>query len=164
MGISTLTRVCVDKITNDSDNYIVEPRLRYFLILNGIVFALVLLYVRSRRKKQAKNSAIQNLGVGAGGSINTDYHKQTKGTNKDYEEIVSSLKEEEDDEPDSERSVNVVFTWNGHDWDAYEVLGVAAGSSKSEVTEAYREALNRVDKKSQKFIEKAYRSICQKVG
>ena len=58
----------------------------------------------------------------------------------------------------------VIFTWNGHDWDAYEVLRVPTGSSLDDVTKAYDQALTQVDSQSQEFIKKAYRCILQKVS
>lgn len=38
------------------------------------------------------------------------------------------------------RDLNVFFNWNGHTWDAYEVLGVPAGSSREAVIEAFHAA------------------------
>lgn len=35
------------------------------------------------------------------------------------------------------KSLNVMFNYNGHSWDAYEVLGLPAGSSFEEVQAAY---------------------------
>ena len=58
-----------------------------------------------------------------------------------------------------ERPLNVVFNYNGHSWDAYEVLGLPAGSSLEKVEAAYREGLNRVDAGSKPFIEAAHQAI-----
>ncbi|KYG64568.1 hypothetical protein AZI85_03930 [Bdellovibrio bacteriovorus] len=60
------------------------------------------------------------------------------------------------------KSLNVMFNYNGHTWDAYEVLGVPAGASIKLVTEAYQVALRRCDKESMEFIETAYRAILNK--
>lgn len=60
------------------------------------------------------------------------------------------------------KSLNVMFNYNGHSWDAYEVLGVPAGASLKTVTEAYNNALRRCDKESVEFLETAYRSIMNK--
>lgn len=35
------------------------------------------------------------------------------------------------------RQLNVFFNWNGHTWDAYEVLGVPAGASRETVVQAF---------------------------
>ena len=55
--------------------------------------------------------------------------------------------------------LNVIFNYNGHAWDAYEVLGVPAGSQLREVTAAYQEALKKTDTASHPFLETAYKSI-----
>lgn len=57
------------------------------------------------------------------------------------------------------RSLNVIFNYNGHSWDAYEVLGIPAGSPIDKVNEAYQSCLNLVDKESRVFVDTAYQSI-----
>lgn len=63
------------------------------------------------------------------------------------------------DERVVERSLNVVFNYNGHSWDAYEVLGLPAGSGRDRVREALAANLAKVDLSSRGFIEAAYRAI-----
>lgn len=61
------------------------------------------------------------------------------------------------------KSLNVMFIYNGHSWDAYEVLGVPAGASIPIVTEAYQTALRRcTGPESAEFLETAYRAILNK--
>lgn len=55
--------------------------------------------------------------------------------------------------------LNVMFNYNGHSWDAYEVLGVPAGASLRIVTEAYQVAVQRSAKESMEFLETAYSAI-----
>lgn len=62
----------------------------------------------------------------------------------------------------SERSLNVLFMYNGHSWDAYEVLGVPAGARHEQVEAAYRHALNTCQPQSREFFEAAYVAITQK--
>lgn len=57
------------------------------------------------------------------------------------------------------KNLNVMFNYNGHSWDAYEVLGVPAGASIKTVTEAFQTALRRSDKDSMEFLETAYKAI-----
>lgn len=141
-----------------------EPRIKYFLILNAIIFSLIILYVRFFNKKNEQDMAQENLSPdGFSGRVNIDYHKQTQGTHKDYKNF-SLLSKDDSDPVTVKQNLNVIFTWNGHDWDAYEVLGIPSGSSIGEVKDAYEKALLRVDEKSQEFIKKAYGSICQKVS
>lgn len=58
-----------------------------------------------------------------------------------------------------EKSLNVMFNYNGHCWDAYEVLGVPAGANIKMVTEAYHDSIRRCEKESVEFLETAYRAI-----
>lgn len=58
-----------------------------------------------------------------------------------------------------ERPLNVVFNYNGHSWDAYEVLGLPAGSSPEKVEEAFANSMKRVEPASRPFLEAAHRAI-----
>jgi preprotein translocase subunit Sec63 len=58
-----------------------------------------------------------------------------------------------------EKSLNAVFNWNGHSWDAYEILGVPAGSSAEAVDQAFREACTKADAESLPFLEAARAAI-----
>lgn len=58
-----------------------------------------------------------------------------------------------------ERPLNVVFNYNGHSWDAYEVLGLPAGSSPEKVAHAFEASMKSIDKASQPFLEAAYAAI-----
>jgi hypothetical protein len=57
------------------------------------------------------------------------------------------------------RPLNVHFNYNGHSWDAYEVLGLPAGSSLEKVEAAYEESVARVDVGSRPFMDAAYKAI-----
>lgn len=57
------------------------------------------------------------------------------------------------------RPLNVHFNYNGHSWDAFEVLGLPAGSSLEKVEAAYKESIARVDVGSRPFMEAAYKAI-----
>lgn len=58
-----------------------------------------------------------------------------------------------------ERSLNVFFQWNGHTWDAYETLGIPAGSSPDAVAKAYQRAVAQGDSDSVPFFKAAYEAI-----
>lgn len=57
------------------------------------------------------------------------------------------------------KNLNCLFMYNGHDWDAYQVLGVAAGSPLPLVTEAYQDMIKKADPSSYEFLESAYKAI-----
>ncbi len=53
----------------------------------------------------------------------------------------------------------MIFNFNGESWDAYEVLGLPAGSSLESVERAFEESLQRVDNGARPFMEAAYFAI-----
>jgi hypothetical protein len=55
--------------------------------------------------------------------------------------------------------LNIHFSYNGHDFDAYEVLGVPAGTSLEKVEIAYRTALEKAESSSREFLDAAFRAI-----
>ncbi len=61
------------------------------------------------------------------------------------------------------KSLNQFFNYNGHTWDAYEVLGVPGGSSLEKVTAAYQKSLKSTSKESHEFLETAYKSILHRI-
>lgn len=58
-----------------------------------------------------------------------------------------------------ERPLNVIFNFNGESWDAYEVLGLPAGSSLESVERAFQESMQRVDGGAKPFMQAAYSAI-----
>lgn len=59
---------------------------------------------------------------------------------------------------DREKSLNILFMYNGHTFDAYEVLGVPAGASFEMVQKFYNEAVSR-NGQDKEFLEAAYFAI-----
>lgn len=76
--------------------------------------------------------------------------------------LTQAVRQHPDLQGTKQKNLNVMFIYNGHSWDAYEVLGVPAGASLKLVTEAYQTALRRSDKESVEFLETAYRAILNK--
>lgn len=58
-----------------------------------------------------------------------------------------------------EKSLNVFFNWNGHTWDAYEVLDVPAGASLDTVYKAFERAKARADRETLPFLSAAYEAV-----
>lgn len=56
-------------------------------------------------------------------------------------------------------SLNVMFNYNGHTFDAYEVLNVPAGSTLDEAKAAYNRSLGNVDPASKAFYQAALEAI-----
>lgn len=57
------------------------------------------------------------------------------------------------------KNLNCFFMYNGHDWDAYQVLGVEAGSPLPVITQAYQDLIKKSDPNSFEFFEAAYKAI-----
>lgn len=58
-----------------------------------------------------------------------------------------------------EKCLNILFNYNGHSWDAHEVLGIPAGASKAMVDEAYHREMARASESGRDFIDSAYQAI-----
>ena len=57
------------------------------------------------------------------------------------------------------KNLNVIFMFNGHSFDAYEVFGLPAGSGLPAIEEAYIKALTSNASDSREFIEAAYQAL-----
>lgn len=63
----------------------------------------------------------------------------------------------------SERSLNCMFQYNGHTWDAHEILGVPAGAPGEAIRAGYEAALKSAkDEQSKHFIEAALSALRDK--
>lgn len=58
--------------------------------------------------------------------------------------------------------VQCFFIYNGHDWDAYEVLGISPYSSFSEITKVYQQQIKKADPGKHEFLQTAYMAILKK--
>ncbi len=63
-----------------------------------------------------------------------------------------------------EQELNVYFMHNGYLWDAYDIIGVPAGSPMSDVEMAYIKSRTRIDEESKEVLEMAYDAIHEKKG
>ncbi len=129
----------------------VEPQQFLFYYAAFLVLALVL-FVRKRPRKgmrlRLRGRMADGEGVGSGAP-----KPPPGGLPGDVAEKLGHVSAK------GERPLNVVFNFNGHSWDAYEVLGLPAGSSPEKVEEAYRASVERVDNASKPFIDAAYQAI-----
>lgn len=62
-----------------------------------------------------------------------------------------------------EKNLNVIFMYNGHNFDAHEVLGIPAGSKWEAVQQAYEKA-KLVQGSDLEFLEAAFTSIRESLG
>lgn len=123
-----------------------DPREIWFYYAGGLLLLIVLLFWRRPRR---------GMRLKLTGGRKTNYKKmEIEG----FQPVSAQAAER------GERSINCVFNYNGHSWDAYEVLGLPAGSSLENVEAAYRESLSRVEATSKNFVEAAYQAILDQNG
>ncbi len=58
-----------------------------------------------------------------------------------------------------QRQLNAIFQFNGHDFDAYEVLGLPAGTPFATVEASYQKLLKSEPADTHEFYKMAYRAI-----
>lgn len=120
-----------------------------FLINAGVGLAIFLLFMVRRGQREptrlnlrARGSNIKDLAAGSEG-----------------QHVVSLQAVAAQALHPNEKSLNILFNYNAHTWDAYEILGVPAGAPPKMVEEAYRKAVAQVSPSSQEFISSAYQAI-----
>lgn len=64
--------------------------------------------------------------------------------------------------PEKAKNLSIFFMYNGHDWEAHDVLGVPQGASLTLATEAYQKLLKTEDPSTFEFYEGAYNAILQR--
>jgi len=141
-----------------------------FLILNiAILFFFVLWFLAGRRGNHKNSTQLQmkrGNDAPAGGVLQKT-PQSTKPTVPENSGRYSHPKfqkylEDESLKPSQPKELNILFNYNGHTWDAYEVLGVPAGASLVDVTKAYQQMLKTADPESHTFLETAFKTILAK--
>lgn len=167
-----------------------DPKILNFLYLNSIVVLLVVIYLiwrpkrgpsrlnlrQSERRNKLKtypendefaansgSNPNSNSGVNSrrssGKDSGADSQSRSGFTHRDYEDDFKNAPE---NTRRTERELNVIFQFNGHDFDAYEVLGVAAGSSLERVEQNYRALLAGTPDDGHELYRLAYEAIQRK--
>lgn len=129
----------------DSVQAPLQPKEFLFYYAAALLLGLIVLFGR-RGPRRGMRLKLRGLGKPKDTTVTVT---RTEPANLSYTHI----------NPDGERPLNVVFNYNGHSWDAYEVLGLPAGSSMENVEAAYKESLARVDNGSKAFVEAAFKAI-----
>lgn len=118
------------------------------MILQGALLAVGLLFVLWRRPYQGMRLRLKSSLKSKLIASQTPYVPRRSGGRK----------------PPMPSTLNVHFNYNGHDFDAYQVLGIPAGSSLENVEIAFRQALEKSDPASREFLEAALRAIQGHLG
>ena len=95
-----------------------------------------------------------------GGGSN-DKGKTQVADKRAFGNLSYAPREERDVTPVS-KAAGLLFLYNGHDWDAYAVLGLSPDSSLPMVTKKYQELIRGADSGKAEFYEAAYRAILKK--
>ena len=105
-----------------------------FLIVNAVVVLLIVGYFLSIKKTPTT-------------SLNFKKKADASSEAMDLDDKTQSI------------MLNVFFNYNGHTFDAYEVLGVPAGSNLAEIKSAYQKTLTAHDDSTKPFYKAAYEAI-----
>jgi hypothetical protein len=127
-----------------------------FLLLYSAVLVIALLYFFYRRPRQ---QTLLRLRAGPKKYRIFDPDKTDPKIEGEVPAPPSNVTQFSRVQPAGERPLNVMFNYNGHSWDAYEVLGLPAGSSPEKVHDAFSVSMKSVDPSSKPFMEAAYRAI-----
>jgi hypothetical protein len=125
-----------------------DPRVIHFLYFNGAIVFLVVLYLAWRPKRNPSRLKLRE-------TLKRDKLEPIKQAGIDFRNAPEHSTR-------NERQLNVIFQFNGHDFDAHEVLGVPAGSSKDKVEESYRQIIANSSKDAHEFYRIAYEAIKRK--
>lgn len=115
-----------------------------FFIINGIILLLLVVYILKKRPKSRFRLRMTRLRgslapeTGDGG--------------------VASGRRASDAPPTKEKNLNPLFNYNGHTWDAYEVLGLPAGSPINRAEQAFNDCVSKQES-SRDFLEAALMAI-----
>ncbi len=114
---------------------------RHFIVLNAVVVTLLVIsFLRMRRSSNQTSIRFRN--------------SRDQYSNKEVV-VKRSVLDENDPRlknPNAPKDLNVMFNYNGHSWDAYEVLDVPAGSSFENCFLAFEKMTRGMDDESKTFM------------
>ncbi|MCB0369330.1 MAG: hypothetical protein KDD45_07715 [Bdellovibrionales bacterium] len=123
------------------------------LLIIQIVFVLFFLWWLLSKRGRMPNPTVLNLEKDL--EIQKGLRHLDKDLNLYQKRSVAAIEK-------NMKALNVIFMWNGHSWDAFEVFGLAAGSSVELVRVKYEEMLSQADSGQKEFLTVAYNSIIKK--
>jgi|FLYM01.1.fsa_nt_gi hypothetical protein len=114
----------------------IELNLQNFLVLQGVLLVVGLLYL-ARRPNRTGGLRLSFKGRGG----------PEKGSVVEFKGNLRS------------RELQVFFNYNGHTFEAYEVLGLPAGASMKMVQQNFNQQKILADSESRPFLEAAYNAL-----
>lgn len=116
--------------------------MKWFLLVN-LFFVIILFILYKRDNKSQKPSKL-------------NFSKNKRAIEPGEFESVFREKQENNDQ--YEKVLNILFQFNGETWDAYEVLGLPAGSNIPQAKIALEVAIKE-GRDSEAFLNAAYNAI-----
>ena len=95
-------------------------------------------------------------------SVNTTQPAQLAGSSSAPTVLEAEVVSETRTTANKSRELNLYFMYNGHDWEAHDVLGIPRGASLPIATQAYQELVKKSDPSTFEFYEAAYNTILKK--
>jgi hypothetical protein len=153
-----------------------SQQLFYFNLIVGVLFLAYFVLGRSKAKAPTKlnlraaspiESSVQGSLVDPKISQSEPLRAQQSSLKQISEPKVSllepetSLSQVSSDKTES-KQLSIFFIYNGHDWEAHQVLGIPQGASIDVATRAYQEQLKAADPMSYEFYEAAHAAIFKK--
>jgi len=136
------------------DNRIVRLSQDYLYYVVGIGLFFVLIFSIRRGQKQPTKL---NLRAGEPAP-----HAVPKKLGPGQKPTISPEAQDAQKLYPGEKTLNAVFTYNGHNFDAYEVLGLPAGARGVMVDDAYKREIAKASTQGRDFVECAYQTLKQK--
>lgn len=131
------------------------------LIINFIIFATLVLFFLLGRSKHKQNTTLK-------------LKSQQKSSKEEVKlsEPVPQIVSVQDHKPQVQvRDVTpkkpkevVYFMFNGHEWEAHEVLGVKSGSGIDHITRHYQNLIKTADPSTFEFYDAAFTAILKLKG
>lgn len=115
--------------------------MKWFLLLNLII--VTILFILIRKGKTRHNPSKLN------------FNKKTPLESESFEAVFNQKRENNDP---YEKILNILFQYNGETWDAYEVLGIPAGSAVDVAKKAFEDN-SQVNPDSRPFLKAAYEAV-----
>jgi hypothetical protein len=152
------------------DNQFVMTSQQLLWIAIGIALGLTLLFLLPRKKGDPSRLKMKLDAFSRTPVVKTTNSPRPKnqsvspsGASGVSPETAAEMKFRLDAEAHtSEKNLNVFFNYNGHTWDAFEVLGLPAGASMQKVEAAYIERTQKLATTSRPFFIAAVEAIRQK--
>ena len=115
-----------------------------WLLLVNLAFVIILFLLYRRDSKAQKPSKL-------------NFNKAHRSIDGEFETV---FKQKQENNEQYEKVLNILFQFNGETWDAYEVLGLPAGSNTSDAKVAFERALQE-GKDSEAFLRAALEAIAR---